>query len=116
MTSSRGPDRRKFPRIPTDHVVSFGVLGGPDQIGQAQDLSSGGIRFRVVACEINLGEQLRLTFMVSNQQVGAVGTVVWATEIDPLTLEVGIQFDEIDARGQALLEAVASSMGSPEDA
>ena len=54
--------------------------------------------------------------MVSNQQVGAVGTVVWATEIDPLTLEVGIQFDEIDARGQALLAAVASPTGSSEDA
>ena len=41
--------------------------------------------------------------MVLDQQVSAVGTVVWATDIDPLTVEVGIQFEEIDARGQALL-------------
>lgn len=111
MVTSRGPDRRKFPRIPMDQVVSFGVVGRLDQLGRALDLSSGGIRFRVVACEINLGERLRLTFMVSNQQVSAVGTVVWATEIDPLTVEVGIQFDEIDARGQALLAGMDRQLG-----
>ena len=116
MAALRGPERRKFPRIPMDQVVSFGVLGQLDQLGRALDLSAGGIRFQVVACEINLGERLRLTFVVLDQQVTAVGTVVWATDIDPLTVEVGIQFNEIDARGQALLADFEWQLGGEDTA
>ena len=42
--------------------------------------------------------------------------MVWATDIDPLTVEVGIQFDEIDARGQALLAAMDWQPGDEEEA
>lgn len=103
--SSAERDRRKFHRIPMDQVVSFAELGKSDQLGRGIDLSSGGIRFQAVACEIDLGQRLRLTFLVLGQSVTAAGTVAWSTEIDPLTLEVGIEFDAIEASDQALLEA-----------
>ena len=109
MTVSQGRERRRFPRIPMDQVVSFAELGQSEQLGRGVDLSKGGIRFRVVACEIDLGDRLRLTFIVLGQRVSATGVVSWATEIDALTLEVGVEFEEIDARSQALLDAFAEA-------
>lgn len=103
MTALGGRERRKFQRIPMEQIVSFAHLGRGDQLGQGINLSAGGVSFQAVACEIDLGDRLNLTFSILNQLVSAEGTVVWATEVDPLTLEVGIEFSEIDAHGRALL-------------
>lgn len=109
MTPPQGRERRRFQRIPMDQVVSFAELGQSEQLGRAVDLSKGGIRFRVLACEIGLGDRLNLTFIVLGQSVSVIGVVSWATEIDPLTLEVGLEFEEIDMRSQALLDAFAEA-------
>ncbi len=103
MTDSGGRERRKFQRIPMEQIVSFSHLGQLDQMGQGINLSTGGISFQVVACEINLGDQLRLDFSIMGKVVSATGTVVWATEVDALTLEVGLEFAEIGPRDRALL-------------
>jgi len=87
-----------------DQIVSFAEVGDRAVEGRAVDLSSGGIRFRAVACEIALGDVLRITFYVLGQLVTVTGTVVWATETDPLTLEVGLEFDALEARDRTLLE------------
>ena len=92
-----------------DQVVSFAELGQGERIGRSVDLSKGGIRFRVGACEIGLGDRLRLTFIVLGQRVSATGVVSWATELDALTLDVGVEFEEIDASSQALLDAFAEA-------
>ena len=42
-------------------------------------------------------------------EVVAVGTVVWSTEIDPITSDVGIEFLEIDPAVLRLLEEVADT-------
>ncbi|MDE0887181.1 MAG: PilZ domain-containing protein [Myxococcota bacterium] len=102
-------DRRQFPRIPMNQIVSFAELGERAVNGRALDVSSGGIRFRAAACEIALGDVLRLTFYVLGQLVTATGTVAWATEIDALTLDVGLEFDELEGRGRALLEHFAQT-------
>ena len=39
---------------------------------------------------------LRVTFNVGDRTIVAVGQVVWSTEIDPITMDVGIEFVEID--------------------
>ena len=39
----------------------------------------------------------------------AVGRVVWATEMDPITTDIGIEFLEIDPRVLELLEDFAST-------
>ena len=103
MTALGGRERRKFQRIPMEQIVSFSKLGHGDQLGRGINLSAGGVSFQAVACEIDLGDRLNLTFSVLDQLVSAEGTVVWATEGDSLTLEVGIEFSKIDARGRALL-------------
>ena len=69
-----------------------------------KDLSSGGIRFEAVGCEFNLGDVLRVTFNILDQTVVVTGQVVWATDTDPITTEVGIHFIEIDPIALRLLE------------
>jgi hypothetical protein len=97
-------DRRKYSRIATDQVISFAPVDTRDLLGVSRNVSVGGIRFEAVGCEIDLGAVLRLTFNVGDQTVVAVGKVVWATEMDPITTDVGIEFVEIDPAVLAMIE------------
>ncbi len=104
MAESNGSDRRKFSRIHTDQVMSFSHVDARDQLGVSKDVSAGGIRFEAVGCEINMGDVIRVTFNVGEQTITTVGRVVRATEIDPITLDIGLEFLEIDAMDLRLLE------------
>jgi hypothetical protein len=97
-------DRRKYHRIDTDHVISFAEIDRSDRLAVGKTLSTGGISFECVGCEIDLGDLLRVTFNVGEHTIVATGQVVWATETDPITLEVGIEFHEIDPFAQQLLD------------
>ena len=77
-------------------MISFAPVDTRDQLGVSRNVSPGGIRFEAVGCEINLGDVLRVTFNIGEHTAIAVGTVVWATEMDPITMDVGIEFLEID--------------------
>ena len=96
-------DRRKYARIDHGHVISVAPLDRRDRLAVGKNLSPGGIRFEVIGCEIDLEDVVRVTFNVEDQTVEAVGRVVWATDIDPITTEVGLEFIEIDAMALALL-------------
>lgn len=105
MGEGEGAERRKYHRIGTDQVISFAEVDHPpDQLAVSKNLSTGGIRFEVVGIEIELGDVLRITFNVGDQTVVATGMVVWATDTDPITQEVGIEFHEIDPEAVRLLE------------
>jgi hypothetical protein len=107
MGKSHKDERRKFQRIATDHVISFAPVETRDLLGVGRNLSPGGIRFEAIGCEINLDDVLRVTFNVADHTVVAVGRVTWATEMDPITTDVGLEFVEIDPVAVALLEDVA---------
>jgi len=104
MEAARASDRRKYPRIATDQVISFAEIDRGDQLAVGRNLSIGGIRFEAVGCEIDLGDVLRVTFNLMDQTVVATGKVVWATETDPISMEVGLEFIEIDPLAMTLLE------------
>ncbi len=104
-----GDERRKYQRIGTDQVISFAPVVTRDMLAVSRDVSCGGIRFDAVGCEINLGDVLRVTFNVGAHTVVAVGRVAWATEIDPITTEVGLEFVEIDEAAVALLDEIAGT-------
>jgi len=108
MGNSSGVDRRKYRRIETDQVISFAPVDARDLLGVSRDVSSGGIRFEAVGCEIEMNEILRVTFSIGQQTVVAIGRVAWATELDPLTLDVGIEFVEIDPAAVELLDEVTA--------
>ena len=84
-----------------------------DLLGVSRNLSTGGIRFEAVGCEIDYGDVLRVTFNVGNNTVEAVGKVVWATEMDPITTDVGLEFIEIDSAAVRLLEELTSETEVP---
>jgi hypothetical protein len=97
-------DRRKYPRIATDQVISFSMLETSEQLGVSRNVSAGGIRFEAVGCELDMGDRIRVTFNVGEHTVVAVGTVNRATEVDALTTDIGLEFDEIDPEELRLLE------------
>jgi hypothetical protein len=104
MAEPQRLERRKYQRIGTDQVISFAPVDTRDLLGVGRDLSTGGIRFEAVGCEINLGDTLRVTFNVGDQTVVAVGRVAWAIDTDPITTDVGLEFIEIDESGLEILE------------
>jgi hypothetical protein len=101
-------DRRKYQRIPTDQVISFAPVDTRELLGVSRNLSSGGIRFEAVGCEIDLGDVLRVTFNVGDNTVVAVGRVAWSIEMDPITTDVGLEFIEIDPSAVRVLEETLS--------
>jgi c-di-GMP-binding flagellar brake protein YcgR len=111
--SLQAHERRKYHRISTDQVISFAELNHTDRLAVSRNLSTGGISFEAVGVEINMGEVLRVTFNVGDQTVVATGKVVWATDTDPITTEVGIEFFEIDPMAMRLLEE--ATLGAEED-
>jgi hypothetical protein len=104
---SDGKERRKYRRIATDQVISFAPVEERDVLGVGRDVSSGGIRFEAVGCEIDLGDVLRVTFNIGEHTVVAVGRVIWSTEIDAISSDVGIEFIEIDQGAQQMIDELS---------
>ena len=100
-------ERRKYPRIGTDQVISFAPCDSQEHLGVGTNVSAGGIRFEAVGCELDLGDVMRVTFNVGEQTLVAVGKVAWAIELDPITMDVGLEFLEIDGDALRLLEEYA---------
>jgi len=103
---SSASDRRKYRRLATDQVISFAPVETRDLLGVSRNLSLGGIRFEAVGCEIDLDDTLRVTFNVGEETVVAVGKVVWSTEVDPITTDVGLEFIEIDPEAARMIEEI----------
>lgn len=103
-------ERRKYARLATDQVISFAEIDRPDRLAVGKNVSTGGIRFEAVGCEINLGDQLRVTFNIGSETVVATGNVVWSIETDAFSLDVGLEFVDIDPRALELLEKAAGGV------
>jgi len=102
-------ERRKYRRIATDQILSFAEIDSPERLAVGRDLSSGGIRFEAVGCEISFGDVLRVTFNVGSRRVVATGRVAWATESDPFRTEVGLEFIEVDPSALELLDEIVAA-------
>ena len=113
MGQESGAERRKYHRIATNQVISFAEIDRPGRLAVSKNLSTGGISFEAVGIEINLGEVLRVTFNVGDHTVVATGKVAWATDTDPITQEIGIEFHEIDPEAVRLLEEVIEPALTP---
>ena len=79
-------------------IIGLGYVGLPLAVAFAK------AGFIAVGIEINLGDVLRVTFNIGDHTVVATGKVVWATDTDPITQEVGIEFHEIDPEAVRMLE------------
>ena len=106
-------ERRKFPRIATDQIVSFAPVDySGDRLAVSKNVSAGGIRFEAVGCELEFGDTIRVTFSVGEHTVVAVAEVCWVTEIDPISSDIGLAFLEIDPSALRLVEEHSESYPS----
>ncbi len=112
MAESGAKERRKYSRIPTDQVLSFAPVEAENRLAVSHNVSVGGIRFEAVGCEMSLGDTLRVTFNLGDQTVVALGRVVWAIDMDPITMDIGLEFLEIDPVALRLLEEVSATEAS----
>jgi hypothetical protein len=103
-SAERRDDRRKYSRIRTEQLISFAFVESENRLAVSKNVSAGGLCFEVMGCEIAMGDVLRLTFNVQDETIVAVGRVVWATDIDAFTQEVGLEFLEIDPFALETLE------------
>jgi len=104
-----GRDRRKYSRLDTEQLISFSPIEHSDRLAVSKNLSAGGICFEVVGCEISLGDALRMTFNVQDETIVATGRVVWCTDVDAFTQEIGLEFIEIDPFALATIERNSES-------
>jgi PilZ domain len=81
-------DRRKYPRVRTESLVSIARVDTRQALAQALDVSIGGIRFQCVGLEVELGELLRVLLTIGDRTVSVVGKLVRVTELDGFTQEV----------------------------
>ncbi len=101
-------ERRKYPRIPTEQVLTIAPAGRAEVNAWGRDVSSGGIQFQVIGCEIALGETLTVTLEMGYESIVVSGRVVWATETDAWTTDVGLEFERTDAAALAQLERISA--------
>ena len=103
-------DRRKYPRVHTESIVSLARLDRENVLASAQDLSMAGIRFRCVGLEVEPGDIVRVQLTLADQTVAVVGELVRVTELDAFAQEVALAFVNVDDRAQAVLrEALPES-------
>lgn len=95
MRESFTSDRRKYLRIPMRQVLSISRCDAKPQPALGTDLSIAGIRFEVIGCEIELDDVLTVRFQHQDQELRALGRVVWCTELDPVVHDVGMEFLEV---------------------
>jgi hypothetical protein len=97
-------ERRKYARVATDQVISFSMLNRDDQLAVGKDISQGGIRFQAIGCELEAGDRIRVTFNVGERTLEATGLVMWSTELDAVTSDIGLAFESLDPDAARLLD------------
>jgi c-di-GMP-binding flagellar brake protein YcgR len=98
-------DRRKYPRVKTEALISIARVDEKDLVARTVDLSLGGLRFQCVALEVDLDELLRVALKVRDREVSLIGKLVRITDLDELTQELALAFVEVDAAALELIEA-----------
>ena len=98
-------NRRKYPRVPTESLISIAPVDARDVLANAVDLSIGGIRFRCLGLKLEQGEMRRVQLSLDDRTVSVVGRIVRVTELDAFAQDVGLAFVEVDPETLHFLEA-----------
>lgn len=103
MKRSSGVDRRKYPRVRTDAIVSISRVESNETLAHSIDLSLGGIRFQCVGIELETGETVRVALTLGASTVNVIGRLARVTELDAFTQEVALAFTQVDPDTLAIL-------------
>ena len=104
MSDDPTDDRRKYPRLRTDAVISIMRVDEDPRLAEALDLSRGGIRFRCIGLELELDSLIRVNLRFGRQDATVLGKLVRITDLDPLMQEFALAFVEVDAATLELIE------------
>ncbi len=96
MAEDPGSERRKYPRIRTDSVMSIRPVEDRESLVQGLDVGLGGVRFGCVGLELDLGELIEVTFNLGDTTTTVLGKVVRLTDLDAFAQEIGLAFLKID--------------------
>jgi hypothetical protein len=96
-------DRRRYPRIRSESVLSIARLDTDTALAHALDLSIGGVRFRCVGLEVRPRDVVRVTFTFSERSVTVVGQIVRVTALDDVAQEVAIRLLKMNDATRAIL-------------
>lgn len=107
-------DRRKYPRVRTETLVSIARMEAKDVVAHAVDFSLGGIRFQCINLDLGVGELLRVTLNLGGQEVLLVGKVVRSTELDAFVQELALALIEVDADALELLHGQLEDFEEPQ--
>ena len=103
MTTETSRNRRKYPRVPMESIVSLEPTKNLQTLVLARNLSISGVRFESVGLRIRPGQVLRVTLDLEGQTGTVTGRVVWVTDLDAFTQDVGLEFLEVDPETAQLL-------------
>ena len=90
-------DRRKYPRIRTDSVMSIRPIEDREHLVHGLDLGLGGVRFGCVGLELELGSLIEVTFNLGDKTATVLGKIVRLTDLDSIAQEVGLAFVKVDS-------------------
>ena len=88
-------ERRTYPRVRLESVVSVARANLIDVVAQARDLSLGGIRFGIEGMELELGDVLRVTIELGGATMNVIGQLVRLTDIDDFRQEAALAFLDV---------------------
>ena len=104
-------EKRRFGRIPVQHIVSFAELsrGLPKEpvtgLGRTLDVGAGGALVETDQ-PLVIGEQIQLEIAVGSQIVQADATVVHVTPGEQEMVAAGVSFDRMHAQHRETLMAL----------
>jgi hypothetical protein len=104
MTQDPTFNRRKYPRLLTESLVSIARLDSSDALAHAVDLSHSGVRFECVGLDVEVGDVLKLALTFGERTTTVLGQLVRVTELDPFTKEVALVFLKMDDATRLELE------------
>lgn len=105
-----GTERRRFPRIPESFTVQYrvsGELAATWAEAVTQNVSAGGIRFRVPE-PLGPGTTMTLQMRLSGtaQPLHVKGQVAWSRMQASGVVEVGVEFLNLSERDQRMIDQI----------
>ena len=97
-------NRRKYPRVMTESLVSVGRIDAREALAHALDLSVGGLRFQCVGLDVRLGDMLKVTITLGERTMSLIGQLVRVDQLDEFTQEVALVFLKMEDETRQYLE------------
>lgn len=111
-------EKRRFDRIPAQHMVCFAQLQGgmPKEpmngLGRTLDVCAGGARLETNQ-PLTIGEHLQLEIAVGSQIVHVDATVVHVAASESEMVAAGLSFDRVPPTDRATLTALGFREAAP---